>query len=102
MTLSLPNTTNVWGDGDPEFIVPSPDLQRLEAARRRHRITITAWARRAGVSESNTRGILKGRIRPKLATLAYLAVAVGLTIEDVLEGDGTPIPSLKRGFGSWR
>lgn len=88
---------NIWGMGSPHFLVDSPDLQKLEAARIRHRLTIRDWAKRAGVAESAIRSIMKRRTRPEIGTLSFMAVAVGLTIDDVINGDPTPIPRMEGG-----
>lgn len=88
-------TTNIWGDGSPDFLIDNPDIQKLEAARRRSRITVVDWAQRSGISEGSIRSYMKGRARPPAFKLACIAQAVGLTFQDVVEGDSTPVPNVR-------
>ena len=83
---------DLCGNYDPGFRIPLADIDvaLLERARIRRRLTYNGWARRAGVADRSIRRLRGGTDGPVVTehlfayTVALLAVAVGLTLDDVL------------------
>jgi hypothetical protein len=81
------------GGYDAGFRIPLAeiDVERLEEARRRRRLTFNGWAHRAGVSDRSIRRLKGGTDGPVVPehlyafTVGRLARAVGLTIDEALK-----------------
>jgi transcriptional regulator with XRE-family HTH domain len=73
---------------------------RIRASRRQLGLTTQQVADRAGLSRASVSQIETNRGNPSVATLQKIALAVGLTLSDLVsdaEDDATPIPAPTRG-----
>ena len=70
--------------------------ERLRALRRFRRCTLRTIAERSGLSESFLSQVERGRSSASIASLRRIADALGVSMADLFEPDGTPGPRVLR------
>lgn len=80
----------------PEAVAEVDVGERLRAIRSQRRATLKTIADRAGVSESFLSQVERGKASASIASLRRIAGALGVTVADLFEPSGPPLPRVLR------